>query len=334
MSRAADAALLPGSGQSGGETGLSATPLKVLLVVCEGAAAPELPASSSFGPFDTHALQGLEAAAAMLATQPFDVLLMACRTVDARRLVMWPGLSQSVVDAAVLVLTTDEPGADLSMLLARRGVQDVLPLHLLTGDALPRALRLAVERKGQERLARKAYATDLLTGLPNQAQLVEHANQLLALREREPGPLAMLTVRLEGLSAAEAVHGPEGVNVLRRKVAVRLRAAVRASDVVASLAADTYGVLLSKVQDPQDADHVARKLAAALQPPFAVAGNQVALACAVGVAHHPEDGKDAATLLRRASALAASAPAQGHGGFARVQEGRAAPAAANDEPAV
>jgi diguanylate cyclase (GGDEF)-like protein len=290
------------------------TALRVLTVTCEGTTLPAIAPSSPFGPFELHVSTALDHAAARLAADHYDAVVIAARTVDARKLLAWPALSQAASEPALLVLTTDAPGSELATLLVRKGAQDVLPLAIDAVDALPRALRLAIERKAQDRLARKAYATDLMTGLPNQSQLIEHANQLIALREREPAPMALLTLRVEGLASVEARLGSESANVLRRKIAVRLRVGVRASDVVASLSADSFAVLLPKFQDPQDAERVASKLCAALHPPFAIAGSDVAIAVACGVAHYPQDGKDATLLLRRATGLAASAQAQGRAG--------------------
>jgi diguanylate cyclase (GGDEF)-like protein len=127
--------------------------------------------------------------------------------------------------------------------------------------------------------------------------------------------MALLVLRIEGLASAEARLGVESANVLRRKIAVRLRVGVRASDVVASLGADAFAVLLPRFQDPQDADRVAAKLSAALSPPFAVSGSNVSIAVACGIAQYPADGKDAAALLRRAAGLAASGAAQGTAGL-------------------
>jgi len=312
---------------------MSTLALHVLMVECEGTTLPAISAASPFGPFELQQCTGLDAATAQLAVDRFDAVVIAARTVDARRLLNWPALSQAAGEPALLVLTRDEPGSELAILLARRGVQDVLPLAIDAVDALPRALRLGVERKAQERAARKAFATDLMTGLPNQGQLIEHVNQLLALREREPAPMALLALRIEGLAATEARLGRESANVLRRKIAVRLRVGVRSSDVVASISVDVFAVLLPKFQDPQDAERVAAKLAASLYPPFAVSGSDVLVAVAVGVAHYPQDGKDAAVLLRRAAGLSASAQAQGRAGHTPPKESGsgALPAAANDD---
>jgi diguanylate cyclase (GGDEF)-like protein len=284
------------------------------MVAGPGAAAPAVSAASAFGPFEFQPCDGFDEAAQRLAVERFDAVLVAARTPDARKLLSWPALSQATIEPALLVLTVDEPGAELVTLLVRQGAQDVLPLSIDTVDALPRAIRLAVERKSQDRLARKAYATDLTTGLPNQSQLLEHLSQLIALREREPAPMALLALRLEGLADAPARLGSESASVVRRKIAVRLRAALRASDVVASLGADAFAVLLPRFHDTRDAEYVAAKLASSLRSPFMIAGRQVALAAACGVAHYPGDGKDAAALLRRALGLAAATPAEGAAG--------------------
>ena len=293
---------------------MTADALNLLLIDTDGAAVPELAAKSLFGPFAAARCSGLADASAQLAARRFDAVVIAARTVEARKLLVWPGFSQAVADPAVLVLTTDDPGADLAVRLVRAGVQDVLPLAVDPVDALPRAVRLAVERKAQHQQTRKAYATDLMTGLPNQSQLIEHVNQLLALREREPAPMALMAVRVEGLAEAEARLGGESANVLRRKIAVRLRMGLRASDVVASVAPDAFAVLLSKFHEPQDAERVAAKLREALYPPFPIAGTTVDVAVAIGIAQYPADAKDAATLLRRAVGLAAAGPATARSG--------------------
>ena len=200
-------------------------------------------------------------------------------------------------------------------------------------DTLARVLRLAVERKRLERAARKAYATDLATGLPNHAQLLEHMTHLLALREREPAPMALLVLRIEGLATAEATLGAEAANVLRRKVAVRLRAGLRASDVVASIGADALrgAAGLDRRADRRRARGVA-SWSQSLQQPFNVAGPRAGRGRrASGVSQLSrarQAGRRAAAP--RHSARPRSTAAVGRGGFAnRVERGDAS--AANDE---
>ncbi|MBP6462360.1 MAG: GGDEF domain-containing protein [Rubrivivax sp.] len=258
-----------------------------------------------------------------------DAVLLSAPTRQAlAELRQQPALAQAAFDSAVVVLA-GEADEEIEADLLRLGVEAIVP----PGDAavVLRAIRHAVERKRLERATRTAYATDLATGLPHQAQLLEHMTQLLALREREPAPMVLIVLRVEGYAGAAARLGSEAANILRRKVAVRLRSALRASDVVAAMGADAFGVLLGHVESPGDGERVAAKLVRSLQQPFMVAGQPCAVAAAVGLAHTPEHGKDAESLLQRASAQAGSLATLGRDGFAASTE-RGPSRAANDDP--
>lgn len=298
-------------------------PLQLLYL---GRGAPDL-STSAHGPFVVHPVATQLELSAALDQQRYDAVVLAQDDPNGlAALSAWPGLARAVLDAAVLVLAP-EPGSAEAVRLIQLGVQDVLPLRALGASALARAARLAVERKRLERNARKAYATDLATGLPNHAQLMEHMSHLLALREREPAAMALLALRLDGLGTTEARLGAEAANVLRRKVAVRIRSGLRASDVVASVGVDCFVVLLAWIDDPTDGERVAGKLAQSLQRPFTVTGQDVAVAVTVGVALYPLHGKDADTLLRRALGQAAAGQAIGRAGLSP----RVGGSAANDD---
>lgn len=257
-----------------------------------------------------------------------DAVLLDAPTAEAlAALPHFPGLTQAAFDSALVVLAGAADAA-LEVDLLRLGVEAIVP----PADAATvlRAVRHAVERKRVERAARTAYATDLATGLPHQAQLLEHMTQLLALREREPAPMVLIVLRVEGYAGAAARVGGEGANILRRKVAVRLRSALRASDVVAAIGPDAFGVLLGRLEAPADGERVAAKLVRSLQQPFMVAGQPCAVAAAMGLALYPDHGKDALSLLQRAGAQAGSLATLGRDGFAARTE-RGLGAAANDE---
>jgi len=237
-----------------------------------------------------------------------------------------PGLA--LEQAWVLVTELLDPVLEVQLL--QRGIESILPP--MAAPLLARQLHHAVQRKRLERAARTAYATDLATGLPHQAQLVEHMTQLLALREREPAPMVLLVLRVDGFAQAAAKLGAEAGNVLRRKVAVRLRSLLRASDVVAAIGPDAFGVLLGRLEQKTDGEQVAGKLVRSLQQPILVAGQPCTVAAAVGLALYPEHGKDANSLLQRASAQAGSVATLGASGFASLGH-RGSAAAANDEGA-
>lgn len=238
-----------------------------------------------------------------------------------------PALASMAHDSALVVHADGEAAAE-EVALLRLGAEAVL-----AGDgseAVSRALRHAVWRKRVEQAARTAYATDLATGLPHQSQLIEHMTQLLALREREPAPMVLLVLRVDGFAQAAQRLGAEAGNVLRRKVAVRLRGGLRASDVVASLTPEAFGVLLGRLESKHDGERVAAKLVKALELPLTVAGQPCRVSAQVGLALFPDHGKDAQALLQRASAQAASVATVGPQGFGATVHRIGGPAA-NDQ---
>ncbi|MEO6032574.1 MAG: GGDEF domain-containing protein [Burkholderiaceae bacterium] len=294
--------------------------------------APHALEPSAHGAFVLRAGDGVVQAREQLAQRPCDALLLdAAATGDVLGLV-----DELVASTAILIATPQAGDAAEAIGWWQRGVQDVITPELLGMAGLAPRIRAAIERTRFECARRDAqataYATDLETGLPHRQQLIEHMSQLIALREREPAPMALLVLRVEGLATVQARLGREAAGVLRRKFAVRLRAGLRASDVVASLGDDSFAVLLGALLASTDAPRVGAKLQQTLLAPFKVAGHDIAVAAALGIAQHPQDGAQPEALLQRAAGLAAAQPVQGRAGFVNYTEvGGEAPAAANDE---
>jgi len=281
-------------------------------------------AADAFGALASDRAANLADAQAMLGNEPpYDAIVL-----DTASVVVSAAEVEAIAARAALVVVVIEPDAEHALGWMRRGADDVLAPDELAGAVGWRRLRFAIERRRRGEGRQPAYATDPATGLPHRQQLVEHLSQLLALREREPAPMAVLALRIEVPAEAE----DEDVALLRRKLAVRLRAAVRASDIVASVGDDSFVVVLGAVLSPGDAARVADKLAAVIVAPLALGGTEVSVAVAVGIGHYPHDGAQADRLLRRALALAAVAPPMASDGGAVVHDPDSLlRAAANDE---
>jgi len=304
----------------------AAAPLHVVTLVALSADSASALAASPFGPFGLHAGVALAEARELLSRGECDALIVAADAASEAQ-----ALAREVAPDTALVIVAPRLEPAQALQWQQHGAQDVMLRAELASPTLGLRLRGAIERKRDERESRKAYATDLETGLPHQQQFIEHVSQLLALREREPAPMAVLALRIEGYATTRARLGSDAANALRRKVGVRLRAGVRASDVVASLGDEGFAVLLGSILSPDDAGRVGAKLIKALLEPFRIAGENVAIAVALGVAQYPQDASQPDGLVRRAVGLAAGSPAHGRAGFANFSEGGAAPGAANDE---
>jgi GGDEF domain-containing protein len=290
------------------------TPLRILAV--GDVRVPEFGAQSAVGNDAMVLHRAADANAALVALagpEAYDAVLMSRDNAFA-----FGDAIEAIAALAALVVVGPANREQQAQAIGL-GAEDVIAFEDLTMPGVVARLSLAVERKRRADRQHAANAsTDTATGLPNRQQFIEHLSQLAALREREPQPMAVVAVRVMGDAAA----GGAEAHVLRRKAAVRLRAGVRASDVVAWVGEDVYAVLLGSLLAPADAERVAAKLETALAAPMVVGGRPVHVLAATSIAHHPADGTEAQALLERAIARL---EARTDGG---VATGRAA--AAND----
>lgn len=294
-----------------------------------GADAPQA-SDSRFGRCVWRLCPTLELAQAALAESTPEAILITCTDeAQAKTLPYWAAWTQAVLAAAVVV-RTPRPSRELMLNLLRAGVQDVLPSEQSDDESIGRSLCLAIERKRQEQELRRAWSIDLATGLPNRVQLMELLHQLCALREREPAPMALLVLRVEGLASTEARLGVAAAQALRRKLAVRLRTGLRASDVVSALAPDAFAVVLTWLEAPQDGERVAQKLSQLLREPFMVSAQTAVVTVSTGLANYPTDSRQPEELLRLALSAAAARRGLGRQGFADRLERGAAPVANDD----
>lgn len=270
-----------------------------------------------------------QAQAAILKRAP-DALVMACESVEAALSVLtWPGLSQACTESGVVV-ALPQPTPELARRLLRAGVQDVVECGADRRADLSRTVWLAAQRKRNEQELRRAGSIDLTTGLPNQAHLADLLSQMCALREREPARMAVLVFRMEGLAATRLSWGADIGLTLKRKVAVRLRASLRASDAVCALGHDAFAVLLTRVDTPQTASQVQAKLLGGLSQPYSVGGQPLQVSLAPGVAVYPDDGRDADTLMHCAMGRSGQVQGSGRGRFGEAIERNGAQAANDD----
>ena len=198
-------------------------------------------------------------------------------------------LLRGLVDANVFTQNAFQIGAVLEMVMWMR----VLGYRM-------EETRQAAEQAEKERETLRSLAhTDPLTGLPNRRGLELAVTAALAEAHVHQW-LAVYLLDLDGFKAVNDRLGHEGGDALLREVARRLRACLRGKDVVARLGGDEFVVLASGLPDLSAATHVGEKLVAALDPPFDVAGETCRVGLTVGFALAPDEGANAATLLKRA----------------------------------
>ena len=184
-------------------------------------------------------------------------------------------------------------------------------------------LRDITERKEYEsRIHRLAYF-DSLTGLANRRGFLERLEREIRRAHQNDWRLAVLFLDLDRFKSINDTLGHAAGDRLLQQAAERLRAITRPGDIVshdadglgsaefARLGGDEFTVLLPMINRPEDALPIAERIRASLSTPFAIGGQPLSLTTSIGIAIFPDDGDDAATLIKHADTAMYDAKARG-----------------------
>jgi diguanylate cyclase (GGDEF)-like protein/PAS domain S-box-containing protein len=141
---------------------------------------------------------------------------------------------------------------------------------------------------------------DSLTDLPNRLLLDDRLTNAMVIARRHGVKVAVLYLDLDRFKNVNDSVGHDIGDRLLQIVAQRLLTCVRGSDTVSRLGGDEFVILLSEVTAGQDAAVSAEKVLRAVSAPVDINGHHLHASASIGIAIYPEDGEDAASLLKHA----------------------------------
>jgi diguanylate cyclase (GGDEF)-like protein/PAS domain S-box-containing protein len=156
---------------------------------------------------------------------------------------------------------------------------------------------------------------DQLTGLPNRSCFQGRLSTALAQAEHRHEVLGVAFVDVDQFKAVNDMAGHDAADRLLVEVANRLREGVRAGDIVARQSGDEFLVLLPRLADRADAAAFAERLLGIFREPFHLEGREFSLTCSVGMAVFPDDGAEAADLVKHADMAMFQAKEAGRDGW-------------------
>ncbi|MEW6646324.1 MAG: EAL domain-containing protein [Pseudomonadota bacterium] len=169
-------------------------------------------------------------------------------------------------------------------------------------------------KESEERIRHLAYY-DALTGLPNRRLLEDRLRVALAHAHRNHRQLALLFIDLDRFKRINDSLGHEVGDQLLIAIAQRLRDSVREDDTVARMGGDEFIAVLSDIETPEHAMHIARRLIDALRQPVYVDGHELVVTTSIGMSIYPDDSEDAALLLKNADIAMYRAKDSGRNSF-------------------
>ncbi|HZW12929.1 MAG TPA: EAL domain-containing protein [Noviherbaspirillum sp.] len=156
---------------------------------------------------------------------------------------------------------------------------------------------------------------DSLTGLLNRTGML---NRFAAeiVRAREDGRhLALLFVDLDRFKTVNDTLGHLAGDQLLMDAAARMRAHLSDDAIVARPGGDEFTVLIEDPPGSGAAGSLAERLIDSMSEPFLIDGQEMFVTGSVGIACYPDDGADAATLLKNADVAMYRAKLRGRNTF-------------------
>jgi diguanylate cyclase (GGDEF)-like protein len=181
---------------------------------------------------------------------------------------------------------------------------------------------ITLQKLNEEKIRRLAYF-DTLTGMPNRQNFLERLDGELLRARREHHQVALLFLDLDGFKRVNDTLGHSAGDYLLQAVADRLKEKLRGSDFIsrpaldeagvhfARLGGDEFTVVLPDIDDAQVVKLIAGRMQSLLSRPFQIGEQEVTVTSSIGIASFPDDGDDAATLLKHADTAMYHAKAQG-----------------------
>jgi len=187
-------------------------------------------------------------------------------------------------------------GSVFKALLNATAVYDIKGNYLMSRSTM---FDITERQQYEAKIHELAYH-DVLTSLPNRQLLMDRINQSLAKTARSGLLLAVMFLDLDKFKNINDRLGHDIGDELLKTVAVRLSASVRDSDTVSRSGGDEFIIVLPEINEPRDAELVAKKILERIGSVIYVKGYQLEVSISIGIAFYPSDGEGALELMKKA----------------------------------
>jgi diguanylate cyclase (GGDEF)-like protein len=195
--------------------------------------------------------------------------------------------------------------------------QTTTPIHDATGrlSHFVTVLEDISERlKAEDELVRLSEY-DVLTGLPNRSVFMDRLRLAIERAARAEAAVAVMVMDLDNFRSINNTLGHDVGDALLCAVTQRVQKITRATDTLARLGGDDFGILLEDVTDMAAASRTVRSIVNAFHAPVQAKGHSIEVTVSVGIAAYPKDDTDPLSLLREAELAMYQAKSEGRDAF-------------------
>ena len=155
------------------------------------------------------------------------------------------------------------------------------------------------QKKVQDKLNRLAHY-DTLTSLPNRTMFHNSLEAMISKANRNKSKIALMFIDLDNFKMINDTLGHDYGDLLLQEVAKRVKAILRAEDVVSRLGGDEFTIILDDIKDVTYPSIVAQKIIDALSTPIKLKNEMGYIGASVGISIFPDDAPQIEQLIKNA----------------------------------
>lgn len=194
------------------------------------------------------------------------------------------------------------------------------------------AVQNVTQLKNAEKEIRLLAFYDGLTGLANRTLFMDRLNHELSLSKRHNKKCAILFLDLDQFKRINDTFGHHVGDLLLKNVSETLQKCIRSSDsaarpvsddsesLLARLGGDEFIILLSNINEPENAAAVARRILQQIPKIYELEGHDVSITTSIGISVFPADGREADVLVKHADAAMYHAKNSGRNNYQFYEE--------------
>ncbi|MDB5862200.1 MAG: hypothetical protein JWO70_6 [Betaproteobacteria bacterium] len=179
-----------------------------------------------------------------------------------------------------------------------------------SGNEIERMGRaIATFKQATERVTYLAHY-DSLTELPNRTLFRDRLIQAMARTRRNSGTLAVMLLDLDRFKEINDTLGHTAGDEALRAVSHMLTSVLREIDTIARLGGDEFAVIVEQSSLPH-VELIAQRIEHAFSDPLMIQGREFFVTASIGIALHPDHGRDVDELLQSADVALYGAKEEG-----------------------
>lgn len=251
--------------------------------------------------YEIERVSSLREALQALRHKEYHAVLLDLGLNDANGLDGLNAIKEDNPDLPVVILSGYND-SDTALKAVRGGAQEYVVKSHSSSRMLALSVLSSIERKRYERHLFRLANHDALTGLPNRRMFLEYIRRWLLRAERWQRTEAVMFMDVNGFKKVNDSLGHDVGDELLIQIAARLKVGLRASDMLARYGGDEFVVHLDMGAEVDRAScgQLADKIARIFSDPIQIGENEISTGMSIGIAFYPDDGKDAAELIRQA----------------------------------